>query len=479
MSHLTCLPPATQAERLRLVLRREQQTHQCETCPWNNWASLPSTAQHTFHRHFVTETAAAHPEELRKLMELGFSLQSSCAAIGVCKARSHVLETAMVHLMNTDGTTLLSPSAAFRGQVTALLHEEHRREADQVAEREAHEQDSRLMSEMTKMSKIGDGTSAWTALSRSTQAMLHRFFVHEQALTHPDELLSLLRLGFPLQASCDALGECKEGPHLLEMAVLRLIKEQKQLLSPCAPFRGRVTRILRSQAYQQECSARQASNTESAKRLLDCVSSLGVRDGTSSWSALSASARSALCNFSIRETARAFPQHLRKLLKVGFPLAKSCSALDACKTGRHMLTCAVNRLVTDDSRELVSPSVEFRSKVTALLQKRASVQLRASIGKLESELESQGLLSPSCSPPGSPVRDLPVAPEVGKAGRVLPDLVLSSGAVLSSAKAGSQIRIMKQLFDDGMLPATVYSNKAEEILRAIPPSPRGAIPTAA
>ena len=67
---------------------------------------------------------------MRQLLELGFSLKDSAAALGSCRADSHLLENSVVALLEADALTkfdigdrLPCPSAEFRGHVTvrALL----------------------------------------------------------------------------------------------------------------------------------------------------------------------------------------------------------------------------------------------------------------------------------------------------------------------------------------------------------------------
>ena len=62
---------------------------------------------------------------MRQLLELGFSLKDSAAALGSCRADSHLLENSVVALLEADALTkfdigdrLPCPSAEFRGHVT-------------------------------------------------------------------------------------------------------------------------------------------------------------------------------------------------------------------------------------------------------------------------------------------------------------------------------------------------------------------------
>ena len=72
---------------------------------------------------FLRETAAAFPQEVRKIIGMGFSLEQSCAAIGACKDADRVAELAVALLLDSlaTGRTLPAPSAAFRGRVTDIL----------------------------------------------------------------------------------------------------------------------------------------------------------------------------------------------------------------------------------------------------------------------------------------------------------------------------------------------------------------------
>ena len=82
---------------------------------------LTAGAQAALTRHlFFTEVATMHPHELRKLMELGFSLERSCAALGDVVDDDRLLERALNRLVATD-SVLQSPPVDFRGRVTELM----------------------------------------------------------------------------------------------------------------------------------------------------------------------------------------------------------------------------------------------------------------------------------------------------------------------------------------------------------------------
>ena len=222
------------------------------------------------------------------------------------------------------------------------------------------------------------------------------------------------------------------------------------LIGPSARFRSRVTSLLRSQQISRKAAAEKASQS---KKLLVALNNLKVHSGTSSWSALSTVAQEHLHLFFVQEVASNHNKELRKLLEIGFTLSNSCVALDSCKSKR-VLEESVSQLMDDRKQMLIGPSARFRSRVTDILQRRASVALRASIGKLVTDLNAP--LSPSATPPGSPEREL-------RSNRKLPALVLSSGAVVSSAEAGSQIRILKQLFEDGFVPHATCQSSVERL----------------
>ena len=166
-----------------------------------------------------------------------------------------------------------------------------------------------------------------------------------------------------------------------------------------------------------------------------------------------------------------YPYHLRKLLGLGFPLGPSCAALGEAPLRKATTEGAVAHLLDLHEGPLLSPPACFRGKVTDLLRtidlsrKREHhaltlCSLVEEIGELETEIKG-GLLSPSATPPGSPQRMSSQLPLV----EALPALVLSGGTAIRSSSAESQIRIMKQLLDDGVLQPTACSVAVSQLRR--------------
>ena len=59
-----------------------------------------------------------------------------------------------------------------------------------------------------------------------------------------------------------------------------------------------------------------------------------------------------------------------------------------------------------------------------------------------------------------------VQPDLSKqtASILVPDLQLTKGAVVRSTSAASQIRILKALYEEGVVDSEVYSSKASDIM---------------
>ena len=92
------------------------------------------------------------------------------------------------------------------------------------------------------------------------------------------------------------------------------------------------------------------------------------------------------------------------------------------------------------------------------------------IGELEAKLCTSGLLSPSATPPGSPARDVAAEPPAHKyaADTKMPALRLAKGgAVVGASSAEGQIRILKTLYDEGVLKSSVYSVKASKVMKRV------------
>ena len=381
---------------------------------------------------------------MRQLLELGFSLKDSAAALGSCRADSHLLENSVVALLEADALTkfdigdrLPCPSAEFRGHVTvrALLVSIGRKKTQRICllmrcgfgEQDllrsgdyvstyAEMQEEKWLMLILKQHGVHDATPGWAALSAAAQESLHHAYIRQTAATHPKALRQLLQLGFPLVGSCAALGFCKDKAtkHVLETSVIRLLDETTPLWAPSAEFRGRVTQLLRSGRYISEDSAadKAKQQKQQTRQLLAAMQEAHVRDGTRSWSGMSATAQQAMYRHHISETANQHPEELRKLLEMGVSLGQSCAALSAVgktKDDRLILPRALNRLLSADTLAAPSgPPADFRGRVTALLRSGAYIHIgalcRPDIGELEAQLCTSGLLSPTATPPGSPVR---------------------------------------------------------------------------
>ena len=86
----------------------------------SSWSALSTVAQEHLHLFFVQEVASNHNKELRKLLEIGFTLSNSCVALDSCKSK-RVLEESVSQLMDDRKQMLIGPSARFRSRVTSLL----------------------------------------------------------------------------------------------------------------------------------------------------------------------------------------------------------------------------------------------------------------------------------------------------------------------------------------------------------------------
>ena len=171
-----------------------------------------------------------------------------------------------------------------------------------------HTQTRRLLALLRK-ERVSQGTRSWSALSSKAQAALRLFFIKETASTFESELRCLLNLGFDLAQSASALSTCSNGgsdDDLLESSFSRLLGADAPLPTPSAAFRGRVTELLRSGEYVSDAERRKREKTTRAERtkILKILRAAAVRDGTTSWAALKADAKSALSEHFISQTVR-------------------------------------------------------------------------------------------------------------------------------------------------------------------------------
>ena len=173
-----------------------------------------------------------------------------------------------------------------------------------------HTQTRRLLALLRK-ERVSQGTRSWSALSAKAQAALRLFFIKETASTFESELRCLLNLGFDLAQSASALSTCSSrcgsDDHLLESAVFSsLLGADAPLPTPSAAFRGRVTELLRSGEYVSDAEKRKREKTARAERtkILKVLRAAAVRDGTTSYAALPAHAKSALSEHFISQTVR-------------------------------------------------------------------------------------------------------------------------------------------------------------------------------
>ncbi len=452
------------------------------------YSSLSASAKQLLTQHYVVDTAATFPNETRKLLELGFSLKDSAAALGSCSATSqHVLETSLCRLLEADclrsfdtERQLPCPSVEFRSRVTDLL-----RSGDYVSASATREEQKWLLL-VLKQCGVSDQTLSWAALPDRAQDALHQVFMRQTAAAYPWELRQLLSLGFPLVGCCAALGSCSlqpGSPHVVETCTLKLLDDTVPLWAPSSKFRGRVTALLRSGAYvSTESTARQAEKTKQEhKLLLRVLADSHVRSGTKSWCALTAKAQVALHKHMVAEIGAEHPHELRKLLQTGFSLPAAAAALysSKCRAAEDQhphrtLNAAFNYLLADDHIAVAGPPAEFRGLITRLLRSGAYIHISAlcapDIGELEAKLCISGLLSPSATPPGSPAREVTEDVAAGKyaADTSMPDLRLSKGgAVVRASSAEGQIRILKTLYDEGVLESTVYSMKASKVMKRV------------
>ena len=459
----------------------------------SKYQNLTASAKAALTEQFVIETASHYPDEMRKLLELGFSLRDSASALGSCKSTSHVLETSVCRLLearrqrrlplplHASSNQLPCPSVEFRSRVTDLL-----RSGEYVSETASREEEKWLLL-VLRQCGVSDSTQSWSRLPDTAQDAMHQVFMRQTAASYPKELRQLLKLGFPLVGCCAALGSCHLQPgahHVVETCMLRLLDDTAPLWAPSADFRGRITSVLRSGAYvsAETEAAKAAADMDENKLLLNVLRDANVRNGSKAWSDLSSKAQLALHRHHIREVATAHPRELKLLMnacsspsrrgsRVGCTLGAACAALSASKApADNLLEDAFSRIISGKHTN-GGPSEEFRGQVTKLLRSGAYIHIAAlcapDIGELEKKLCTSGLLSPSATPPGSPAREIPgeLPGHPGAAGIVMPDLRLSKGgAVVRSSSAEGQIRILKQLYEDGVLSSADYSAKAATVL---------------
>lgn len=328
---------------------------------------------------FLRETASAYPDEVRKIIGMGFTLEQSCAAlaVGACKDTDRVAELALSLLL--DGRTLPTPSAAFRGRVTDVLRSgKYVSDADAKAIKQLRAQEHKRLVKVLHAANVQEGSRAYSSLSASAKSLLTEHYVMETAAAFPNETRKLLELGFTLKESTAALGSCPPNAHLLETSLCRLLEAdclrsfdtQRQLPCPSADFRSRVTDLLRSGDYISESAVR-----EEQKWLLLVLKQCGVSDQTLSWASLPDRAQEALHQVFMRQTAATYPWELRQLLSLGFPLIGCCAALGSCSLqpgSPHVVeTCTLKLL--DDTVPLWAPSSTFRGRITSLLRSGAYV----------------------------------------------------------------------------------------------------------
>ena len=128
------------------------------------WAALSAAAQESLHHAYIRQTAATHPKALRELLQLGFPLVGSCAALGLCKikATKHVLETSVIRLLD-ETTPLWAPSAEFRGRVTQLLRSGRYISEDSAADKaKQQKQQTRQLLAAMQEAHVRDGTRSWS-----------------------------------------------------------------------------------------------------------------------------------------------------------------------------------------------------------------------------------------------------------------------------------------------------------------------------
>ena len=366
----------TQAKRIIHVLKKA--SAKTET---KSYSALSNRAKDALRLLFLRETASAYPEELRKIMHMGFSLEQSCAAIGACKDSERVAELAMSLLLDclAQNKKLPAPSAAFRGRVTDILQSgKYMSEADVKTIKALRAQEQKRLVKVLHAANVQDGTRGYSGLSTSAKALLTQHYVVETAAAFPSETRRLLELGFSLKDSAAALGARSSHSHLLETSLCRLLEAgclqsfdtERRLPCPSVEFRSRVTQLLRSGDYVSESAAR-----EEQKWLLLVLKQCGVSDHTLSWAALPDSAQEALHQVFMRQTAANYPWELRQLLTLGFPLVGCCAALGSCSLqpgSRHIVETCVLKLL-DDTVPLWAPSAKFRGRITSLLRSGAYV----------------------------------------------------------------------------------------------------------
>ena len=251
-----------------------------------------------------------------------------------------------------------------------------------------------------------------------------------------------------------------------------------KLLSPPAKFRSLVTEAIKTGKYVPASVAEDAATAIKMETtaIVATLARCRVPAGARSYSRLPAAAQKALQQLHVRQTAAQHPEALSAMLKMGFGLLPSCAALGDCASSGHTLELAVARLASLPLAELclarsyssespmLSPPARFRGLVTDVIQTGAYtppiplVAKRESdkLGQLQEALANSGLLSPPGSVPPSPERQTAMQCVDSGSGGV-PDLQLSKGASISGSRGiESQLRIMKQLFDDGLVPPKVF-----------------------
>ena len=435
----------------------------------SSYNRLPAGAKMALTHLHVQQTAAEDKESLVALLQMGFGLMPSCAALGDCAATKHKLELALLRLTEpSPSKPVLSPPAKFRSLVSETIRTGVYVPAAVAAAAIATEKNRvRAVVATLAAHNVPAGAHSFDRLSKTTQAALRKLHCQQTAAEDKESLVALLQMGFDLVSGCAALGDCAASKHKLELAVNRLW-DLKPVLSPPAKFRSLVSETIRTGVYVPASVATAFANGELRRRraVVATLAAHNVPAGAHSFDRLPKTTKAALRKLHFQQTAAEDKESLAALLQMGFGLMPSCAALGDCASSKHKLELAVNRL-TAPSRPVLSPPATFRSLVSDTIragvyrppspprEKRESLEIE----ELQEALASSGLLSPPGSAPPSPARP------ACEAGPSCPDLQLSKGTRISgSLGLESQLRIMKQLFDDGLVPPKVYLGVGGEIL---------------
>eukprot|EP01052_Picozoa_sp_SAG31_P023432 SAG31_NODE_1931_length_6880_cov_6.530010_1_plen_203_part_10 len=182
----------------------------------SSFKRLADGAKTALQRLHVQCVASEEKENLRKLLQMGFELLPSCAALDECTGE-HKLELAVLRL--TDGA-VLSPPARFRVAVTDVLRSgAYVPPAAAAAAKKKLKDRTQAITNVLAAHHVPAGASSFKRLADGAKTALQRLHVQCVASEEKENLRKLLQMGFELLPSCAALGECT-GEHKLELAVL-------------------------------------------------------------------------------------------------------------------------------------------------------------------------------------------------------------------------------------------------------------------